>query len=287
MSIQVINTTDTPNAGRIKINSNFDSVVSDLDSKLNKDGSNAMTASLDMNGYRVINAGAGIDDNDYITKEQMITETNHLVNKRYIYCMADYNQEYKLLYLDGTSSFYGIKADSPETAFNYTAGVNDGTKYAWTIKVSYKFDLWKNQSFVNFVDGNNVYGEGRPVVEIADGTSAGTADIIADSKLEGLTLVYRDGKELNLGGGLMVDNCDIFLSNTEGFLPRRVRINGAKVTRTRIISDEIILDGTSGNYVDDCTINIENFTNPENNDVNAVNKSILNLENYFEIYQGI
>jgi hypothetical protein len=104
MSIQTINITDTPNQGRVKINSNFDSVVVDLNNKLNIDGSNSMVGHLDMGGYRTVNAGAGVDDDDYITKAQMITETNHLVVKRYIYCNPDYNQTSKILYLDGTNS---------------------------------------------------------------------------------------------------------------------------------------------------------------------------------------
>lgn len=288
MSIQTINLTDTPNQGRIKINSNFDSVVVDLDNKLNIDGSNSMVAHLDMGGYRTTNAGAGIDDDDYITKSQMITETNNLVVKRYIYCNPDYNQTSKILYLDGTNSQYGVKVDSVETALTYSKAQADGTLgNEWIIKVPYKSDYWKNQSFVNFSDYINIFGEGRPIIEIADGTTSGVADIIGNSKIRDVILVYKDGKTLNISGNVTIDNCDIILNNTVGIQSRKILIGGANILRCRIIADEIELDGTTGNYVDDCTINIEDFTNPENNEINVTNKSVLNLENYLETYSTI
>jgi len=287
MSIQIINTTDTPNAGRIKINSNFESVANELDNKLNIDGSNSVQSSIDMGGNRIVNAGAGIDDDDYITKSQMITETNHLVVRRYIYCNPDYNQNQKVLYLDGTSPYFGIKVDTISTALAYTEGASDGTKYEWSIKVPYKYDFWKNESFVHFSSGLNIFGEGRPVVEISDGTVAGVADIMGNSRIEGMTLIYRDGKELNLGDGVKIDNCDIFLSNTSGFLPRKININTAIITRSRLIADSIVLDSTTGNYIDDCVINVENFTNPTNNDANTTNKTNTNLANYFKTYEDI
>lgn len=288
MSIQTINITDTPNEGRVKINSNFDSVTTDLDNKLNTDGSNLMDAHLNMNGYRVINAGAGIDDNDFITKSQMITETNHLVVKRYIYCNPDYNQTSKVLYLDGTNSDYGVKVDNLSTALTYSKSQADGTYgYEWTIKVPYKSDYWINQSFVNFSDYINIFGEGKPVIEIADGTTPNVADIIGNSKIRDAILVYADGKTLNLSGNVTIEDCDIILNNTVGLQARKIVIGGANIINCKIIADEIELDGTSVNLVDGCTISVLDFTNPENNDIYAINKTNLNLENYLETYSTI
>jgi hypothetical protein len=288
MSIQTINITDTPNQGRVKINSNFDSVVVDLNNKLNIDGSNSMVGHLDMGGYRTVNAGAGVDDDDYITKAQMITETNHLVVKRYIYCNPDYNQTSKILYLDGTNSDFGVKVDNLSTALAYANAQADGTLgLEWVIKVPFKTDYWTNQSFVNFSDYINIIGEGKPIIEISDGTTSGVADIIGNSKIRDSVLVYKDGKILNISGNATLENCDIILNNTSGFLPRKVVIAGGNILRCRIIADVIELDGTTGNYVDECTISIEDFTNPENNEINVTNKSVLNLENYLETYSTI
>lgn len=286
--IQTIDTSDTPNAGRVKINSNFEEIDDSLASKISNDGTTLMQAPLNMNGYRAVNAGAAINDNDYVTKTQMVSENNQLITNRTIYIVPEFNQSNKILFLDGTNSEFGVKVDRIDSALNFIQSEADATfGNEWSIQIPYNNSYYRNENFSNFGNYINLYGVGRPVIEIIDGTTSGVSDIIGNSKLRGITLIYKDGKELNIGGNVKIDDCDIFLVNTSGFASRKITIGGASVTNTRMIADEIILDSTTGNYVDDCTINIENFTNPNNNEINVTNKSILNLENYFETYLNI
>lgn len=282
-----IDGSDTPNQGRVKINSNFDLVNTELNKKLNLDGSSLPTANINLNGYRIINAGAGLSANEYTTKIQMESSVNQTIVKRYIYVIPETNQPQKILYVDGTNSDYGVKTNRPDTAFNYIQTQADGTTgNEWTIKVPYKASFYKDQSFAKFGNYINMFGEGRPVIEITDSTTVGVADILGISKISGCTLIYKDGVELNIGNGLKIDDCDIFMNNTSYVSPRILTIRSGVVTNCRIFADQIILDSTTGNFVDDCKISVE-FTNPQNNDVNTTNKVVSTLANYFDQHSSI
>lgn len=277
-----IDGSDTPNQGRVKINSNFDLVTIELNKKLNLDGSSLPTANINMNGYRLTNAGNAIADNDYTTKIQMEASVNQTIVKRYIYIIPETNQTNKKLYVDGTNSDYGVKTNKISTALSYIKTQGDGTTgNEWTIKVPYKASKYQSESFVNFGDYINMFGEGRPVIELTDSTTVSVADILGNSKISGCTIIYKEGVELNIGNGLNIDDCDIFMTNVASLATKKLTIRSASVTNCRIIADEIILDGTTGNFVDDCKISVW-FTNPENNDVNATNKVIPNLVTYFQ-----
>lgn len=272
---------DTPNQGRVKINSNFDYLLDEVNKKISSDGTTLLSAPLNMNSQQIINLGAGTTPTSAVNKEQMDTGDNQLVVDRYIYV----SEVDKVLYIDGTNANYGVKVSDIDVGLSFAKAQNDATTgYEWTIKIPFRSTYYRGQTFKDFSDYLNIFGEGKPIIEIIDGTTAGVADIIGNSKLDGVTLIYKTGKELNIGGNVKINNCDIFMTDLTGVIPRKLKIGGASVTNCRLVADDIILDATTGNYVDDCIINVENFTNPENNETNAVNKTIVNLENYYSIY---
>jgi len=278
----------TPNAGRVAINTNLTLLNEELAKKLavDTDGTNSITVNLSVQDYRITNAGSAIDDTDVPNLQQLKSYSNKEVTNRKIIIVPEFNQEYEVMYLDGTNSAYDVRVADLESGINYAADEADATfGYSWSMKLPFKSQFYLNQSFVNFGDDFNIYGEGRPVVEISDGTSAGSADLIGDSKLEGLTLVYDDGKELNLEN-VKIDNCDVFMSNISGIDPRVLTLRSVVITNSRLVADSIIFDSTSSSMVDNCIISVD-FTNESSNDVNAINRINTNLETHFEIYTGI
>jgi hypothetical protein len=185
-----------------------------------------------------------------------------------------------------TTTTLGMLNGFLSTASSTIVGNATTTGNEWTIKVPYKASFYKDQSFAKFGNYINMFGEGRPVIEITDSTTVGVADILGISKISGCTLIYKDGVELNIGNGLKIDDCDIFMNNTSYVSPRILTIRSGVVTNCRIFADQIILDSTTGNFVDDCKISVE-FTNPQNNDVNTTNKVVSTLANYFDQHSSI
>ena len=278
----------TPNAGRVAINTNLTLLNEELAKKLavDTDGTNSITVNLSVQDYRITNAGSAIDDTDVPNLQQLKSYSNKEVTNRKIIIVPEFNQEYEVMYLDGTNSAYDVRVADLESGINYAADEADATfGYSWSMKLPFKSQFYLNQSFVNFGDDFNIYGEGRPVVEISDGTSAGSADLIGDSKLEGLTLVYDDGKELNLEN-VKIDNCDVFMSNISGIDPRVLTLRSVVITNSRLVADSIVFDSTTSSLVDNCIISVD-FTNEESNDVNVTNRINTNLENFYDIHTGI
>lgn len=281
--IQLIEATDTPKQGIEKINSNFVLLEDELDGKISSDGTTGMEGPFDFGGYKGIQLAPATEDTDALNLSQAISLSNQLVVRKYIYVIPDTNQSPKLLYIDGTSSDYAIKVDSVQSALkfiNSEGGSQDEDRY--TIHIPFKNDNYSDQSFVDFGDYINIVGDGRPVIEVSDGTTSGVADIIGDSRIANCTIIYNQGKVLNLEN-LTLHDCDIFMSNLVGMDPRVLTLRSVKITNSRLIADEIVIDGTTGNYLHN-NIHTVQFTNEANNDPNTQNFENSNLANYYEIY---
>lgn len=74
--LRLDSTTENDTAATLNINTNFENIQKALENTLSRDGTvpNYMDANLDMNSYKIINAGKAVEDNDVVNYKQFKDE---------------------------------------------------------------------------------------------------------------------------------------------------------------------------------------------------------------------
>lgn len=267
-----------PNEGRQIINDNFEAINDELITTIHADGSVPMQSNLNMNNNRVIALSDGIDGTDGATVRQVTSAMNRLIVKRSAYVVPGFIGAERL-YPDGTGSEYALKVGSPQRAFEEITDATIGNE--WTVFVPHNGSYYASQDFSNLKDYINIFGEGNPVIEITDGTVPSYSTINKNGKFKGFTIKYNQGKNLLINVGTWND-CWIFLSNITGITPRNLTFGQASMMDCMFVADNILLDGTTNNFIHKCTMNVD-LGGAGTNDVYTTNFVIPLLENYYDI----
>lgn len=275
VTISTVNTSDTPNSGRVKINSNFSSINTDLATTIHKDGSVAMDSTLNMSGYRVVNMGAGVDATDGVNYGQLLAE----VNKRVVTNFFEVAPNYPTL--DTTSQRF-------VAVFKALGAITDATTNNWyTIKVypkksqeagGYSEDL--STYFKNYV---NLVGENYPVITLVqDGNQ--DAIISGNGIIKGIRFRFLGHSitesHLTLQG-VKFEDCTFYLGN--GLAVADLHLNGCSMSNCKVMvpsTSAIIMDSTNYNLVNNCVINLD-LSGTGQLESGCVNEIIPNLVNYY------
>lgn len=197
MAIQLILESDTPNEGRVKINSNFNELESDSTGYLMADGSIKWTGSQDADGQRLINLAT--DPNnllDAVNVQTLRTWTDKNIKKNHIYVSTNYTTKVTYYGQDGTTEIaYGVS--NMDDAFNLIPA-DTTTDNWWTIEVAENSNYYPVADMTLLPDYVNVVGIGKPVIPF-------TGNITGLSKWKDIVLA------VTTGGGITIKN--LFLEN--------------------------------------------------------------------------
>lgn len=258
----------TPNQFREAVNDNFSSLNTDSTTFLRLDGSESMEANLSVGGYQINDLGAGVLSTDAVNKSQMDSAINRMLSPNTVYIVPDYTSAPIILYIDGTSGSYAVKAGNLTDAWSSITG--EDVDNWWTIVISEHYNKYTDQTFSDAKNYVNVIGIGKPIITTSDNIS----NIIKfyNIKLHNVTTNFNTSKAnyfgcdlrvsngvsltevLNVGSNSILDGCNIFVSTFN-----------ADSTATNIL-------------IDNCKSTVDY---PTNNNPYTINKVISNLTDYF------
>jgi hypothetical protein len=292
--IQTIDLTDSPNSGRIKLNSNFLIVQQDFDEKIERNGSIPFTGDCDLGNNQVINLAPGIDDTDALNLGQAKTISNKLISRNTAYVIPALRNTSEWLYLDGTTGDeIALRVSTPELAvdiihpnsgiiINGDSNSHEATSgNQWIIKIEKHPTYYASQSLAQLTDYMRVAGIDKPIIELKDDASvAGQTTLNQNTEFENVIFNYHTGQQFNISNGIYED-CIIYMSAVTSGTPKQLKLSNVKMTKCKLIGmEEIILDATSSNFINNCEMSVD-FTGTGTNCLGAVNVIEPNLETLY------
>lgn len=264
---------DTPNQQRVKINSNLSDLSTEVNNKLNIDGSNAMLAPLPMSGNRITDVGNGLLDTDAVNLGQMNNVANRLVQQKCAYVINGYLGT-EVIYVDGTSN-WAVKVGDINDAFT---AINSDTSTGdeWTIVVGP--GKYGSVKFYNLPINTDIVGTGN--VEISADTDLmipTTTTINSSGNWKGVKVKSSVTGKLIIKGKPKIEDC-VFYAPTAN-----ISLQGTNIETSKLIAksgSQIELDSTSVNYVNWCSISGD-FTGSGVYDYNTQNIINTELETYY------
>lgn len=271
MSIETINLTDSPNAGRTKINSNFIELSSGLAEKISSDGTIPFTGNIDAGGYRLMNLAPATTGTDGINYNQAQSVSNRIIAKNYAYVLPSIATFSPEIYLDGTGD-KSLRVKSITEAF--TSITDSTTGNEWTILVNNHPSYYANTDFSSLTDYMNVIGtDGNAKLQVSE-TTPGNFVISKSAYFYGLTFNFL-GTYLRLENNGIYEKCNIYVHDSFSS-PTKISLSNINLLSCNLIADEIEMDGTSSNFIDDCRLSVD-LTGTGINDPNTINKINPNL----------
>lgn len=218
MAIQLILESDTPNEGRVKINSNFNELESDSTGYLMADGSIKWTGSQDADGQRLINLAT--DPNnllDAVNVQTLRTWTDKNIKKNHIYVSTNYTTKVTYYGQDGTTEIaYGVS--NMDDAFNLIPA-DTTTDNWWTIEVAENPNYYPEADMTLLPDYVNIIGIGKPVIPFTGnltGVSKWIDIVLAVTTGGGITIknLYLDRFAIKFSGNDLTIESKVFAKNS-------------------------------------------------------------------------
>lgn len=270
---------DNPNIGREIYNGDLEIIEAALNAKIDRDGSVSMDSTLNMNGYRIINLGAGVDPFDPINKQQFDAELNKYAEKNTIYVDPGFANSLP------NEKGVGGKAVDPIIALGYISDATTGN--LWKVKISSPpteySGIFPGKRYVKML------GQGEPIIRLTEDPAeigAGKARITANTLVEGI--IFRADSTISQlileGDGMLGDfkRCVFFFDGESvtnpDLLLRGVRLEDCDIPMPSL--GTITLDGTTPSFINNCKYSVD-LLNSQNNDPQAINQKIENLHNLY------
>jgi len=254
-TLTLIQSADTPNSGRVKINANDQALNNELATTIHADGSVPMSATLSMGGYRIVSQGAGVNPTDGVIYSQLQNEVNKRIVKNFLEVAVNYPAE------DSTSRRFASVRKALDA-------ITDATTDNW-----YSVKVYPNPSqstgyseelgtyIKNYV---NIIGEGQPIITITP-DSGQTGTLTNNGRVENVKFKFTGhnivASELKLAGNGFYEGCTFVLGsglNIADLVLGGVGLNNCKVVVPS--SSQIRLDGTTYNFVQACSLSSDIVT---------------------------
>lgn len=272
MSIETINLSDSPNSGRTKINSNFSELSIDLAGKISADGTTPFTGNIDAGGNKLINLAPATAGTDGINLNQAQSVSNRIIAKNYAYVLPSIASFSADIYLDGTGD-RALRVKSLTEAF--TTITDSTTDNEWTILVNNHPSYYPNTDFSSLTNYMNIVAtDGNAKLQVLE-TTPGNFVIDKSAYFYGLTFNFS-GTYFRLEGDGIYEKCNIYVKDSFSN-PTKISLSNVNLLGCNLIADEIELDGTSSNFIDDCRLSVD-LSGTGINDPNTLNKINSNLE---------
>lgn len=272
-----------PNIGRDTYNENFEAIIAEFGNKISKDGSISMDSTFNMNEYRIVMLGAGVDPFDGINKQQFDEETNKYAEKNTIYVNPGYANS------PPNSKKIGGKAVDPFTALGYITDAT--TENYWKIKLSDPPDVYVGD-FSGMKDFVHIIGDSNPIVLIVEDLTVGVgkAKISTNAIIEKIRFkVDSNISQLILDGDSMkgeIKNCVFYFDDSDGITNPDLLLRGIKIINNDLALPSlgtITFDGTTESYVNLCRYSVD-FVNPGNNDPSTINQKVPKIHGTYYNY---